>query len=499
MPQAEDASPTRRAAQAPRSGWIIAALCTGTALSALNSGMIAVSLSTLRREFQVDVATVTWVISVFYLTSAVLQPLMGRLADRYGPHRVFTVGMVVVIAAGALGPFAPTLEWVCAARVLLAVGTATTFPSAAAMLRTIAASTGGSAPKMIGRIQLVDTSTAAIGPVIGGVLLTLFGWEAVFWINVPLAVIAIVSTAILAPKDAPRTHVPLRQTLRESDVPGILAFSATIVALLMFLLEVTSDPNWLLLPVALGAGALFTWRELRCASPFIDLRMLAANLPLVRVYVFFILANLVLFSALFGIPQYLEDHAGFSTAAVGALLLPLAAFNALLTPLAERLIDRKGLRTALVVGASGLAVATLGLLALGVSTEPWVVLAITAALGIPYVVVLISITQSLYVAAPPDQVGEAAGLFQTARSLGCIASTVVVGVSFAGGTDPDDFLLLAGVVVGLAIAYLLVVLLWRVTAAATPSSRPEAGPRRAGRSRRAPRPREGRPGPRRSS
>ena len=89
-------------------------------LSALNSGMVAVSLSTLRREFAVDVATVTWVISIFYLTSAVLQPLMGRFADRYGPRRVFATGMVTIMLAGALGPFAPDLAWLCAVRVLLA-------------------------------------------------------------------------------------------------------------------------------------------------------------------------------------------------------------------------------------------------------------------------------------------------------------------------------------------------------------------------------------------
>ena len=111
-----------RAARRPV-GWIVVALATGTALSALNSGMIAVALSTLRGEFHVDVPTVTWVISAFYLASAVLQPLMGRFADRYGALRVFTVGMVVVAVAGAAGPFAPTLEWLCVVRVVLAIGT----------------------------------------------------------------------------------------------------------------------------------------------------------------------------------------------------------------------------------------------------------------------------------------------------------------------------------------------------------------------------------------
>ncbi|GAA1055139.1 MFS transporter [Agromyces luteolus] len=446
--------------------WVVAALCTGTLLSALNSGMIAVALSTLRREFGVDVATVTWVISVYYLTSAVLQPIMGRLADRYGPRRVFAIGMWTVALAGAVGPFAPNLVLLCAVRVLLAVGTATAFPSAAAMLRAVAATNGGNATKMIGRIQLVDTSSAAIGPVLGGLLIVGFGWPAIFWINVPLAALALVSTGLLAPRDAPRAHVPLRRTVAESDLPGIALFIVAIATLLGFLLELAHDPPWLLLPVAAIAGGLFAWRELRAASPFIDLRLLAANLPLVRVYALFILANLVFYGALFGIPQYLEDHAGYRTDVIGLLLLPLAAFNVVTAPLVERLIDRRGLQRALVIGLAALTVGSVALPLLGASTAPWVVLAATAAVGIPYVFVLVSITQSLYVAAPTERVGQAAGLFQTARCLGCIGAAVVVGLSFSGGTDPPDWVLLATVTVVLALATLVVALAWRPRASA---------------------------------
>lgn len=440
-------------------GWIVASLCLGTALSALNSGMIAVSLSTLRTEFSLDVPTVTWVISVFYLTSAVLQPIMGRLADHYGAHRVFAVGMVIVALAGVLGAFSPDFVWVCVARVVLAIGTAATFPAAAAILRRLAATDADiDAAKLIARIQLVDTSTAAIGPVFGGVLITLFGWEAVFWINVPLAALALVSTAITVPKDAPRAHSRLRTILRESDLPGIVAFSVTVVAVLMFLLGVTSGPDWYLLPIAVAAGAAFAWRELHCATPFIDLRLLGANLPLLRVYALIILSSLVLYSALFGLPQYLEDYANFSTATVGVLLVPLAAFNALIAEPVEKFIKKKGIRAALLLGSIGLTIGALTLLLLGLGTPIWAVLLVTAAVGVPYVVVLISITQSLYRAAPPEHVGQAAGLFQTARSLGCIAASVVVGVSFSGGTDPEDWMLLASVIV--CIAVLLVLVIW---------------------------------------
>ncbi|GAA1059192.1 MFS transporter [Agromyces bracchium] len=441
--------------------WVVAALCTGTLLSALNSGMVAVALSTLRREFGVDVATVTWVISVFYLTSAVLQPVMGRLADRYGPRRVFAIGMWTVALAGALGPFAPNLVVLCAVRVLLAIGTATAFPSAAAMLRAVAATSGGNATKMIGRIQLVDTSSAAIGPVLGGLLIVAFGWPAIFWINIPLAALALVSTGILAPRDAPRTRVPLRRTLGEADLPGVTLFVVAVATLLVFLLELADDPPWFLLPVIAAAVALFGWHELRAATPFIDLRLLAANTPLVRVYALFILANLVFYGALFGIPQYLEDHAGYRTDLIGVLLLPLAAFNVVTAPLVERLIDRSGLQRTLVIGLGALTVGALALPLLGASTAAWAVLAATAAVGIPYVFVLVSITQSLYVAAPSEHVGQAAGLFQTARSLGCIGAAVVVGLSFSGGTDPADWLVLATATVGLAVATLVVALAWR--------------------------------------
>ena len=436
-------------------GWIVAALCTGTALSALNSGMIAVSLSTLRTEFALDVATVTWVITVFYLASAVLQPIMGRLADHYGPQRIFTFGMIVVALAGAAGPFAPTFEWLCAARILLAIGTAAAFPSAAAMLRTIDGRPGIHAQRLLARIQLIDTSTAAIGPVVGGVLIVVFGWEALFWINIPLAVLAMFSTRLLLPRDAPRARVPVGTTVRESDLPGVVLFAATIVALLIFLLGVTDGAEWYLLAVAAAAGAAFAWRELGAHTPFVDLRLLAAHTPLLRVYALYVIGNVVLYGTLFGIPQYLEDFAGYGTAAVGAMLVPLAAFNAVLARPIERLIAGRGARTALLIGAGGLVVSASALPLLALSTDLWLVLLLMAGIGIPFAFLLVALTQSLYAAAPPAIVGQAAGLFQTARSLGCIAAAAVVGVALSGGTDPEDWVILAAVTAGFALVLLV--------------------------------------------
>lgn len=439
----------------------IAALCTGTALSALNSGMIAVALATLRRDFELNIATVTWIITVYYLASAALQPIMGRLADRFGPRRLFVFGMVVVMLSGVLGALAPSFWLLCVARVLLAVGTATAFPSAAAMLRGIAAASGRSAQKMIGRIQMVDTGTAAIGPVVGGVLITALGWQSIFWINIPLAAVALFSTLALAPADGARRKTRVGTTLIESDIPGILAFTITIVALLMFLLGLPADPRWWLLPIMFAAGAAFTWRELRFAKPFIDLRMLATNSALMRVYVCFTVVNLVFYSVLFGLPQYLEENGGYRADAVGALLIPLAAFTVLLAPFIERLIDRRGIRFTLVAGGIGLAVATAFSSVLALSTSVAVVLVVTAAIGIPSCILIIALTQALYAAARPEEEGEAAGLFQTARCIGGITSTVVVGISFSSGAIPANWMLIAAVITTLAIAYVVLSVVWR--------------------------------------
>ncbi|MEO8908265.1 MAG: MFS transporter [Microbacteriaceae bacterium] len=382
----------------------IAALCIGTALSALNAGMIAVALVTIRSDFTLDVATVTWVITSYYLASAALQPLMGRLADRYGPRRLFTFGMSVNVLTGVLTPFAPTFWLVCAGRVLLAVGMSTAFPAAAA--------------------------------------------------------IALISVLIMAPPDGVVLKESPLQTIIDSDVPGILTFSATIIALLMFLLGLPAHPNWWLIVVSLAAAVLFVWRELRCAKPFIDLRLLAANNRLVRVYVCFILVNLAFYTVLFGLPQLLEEHAHYSSDVVGLLIIPLAAFTIVLSPFVERMIDARGLRFALIVGGVGAVLGAAITGALALSTAPIVVLLVCAAVGIPYCVLVISLTQALYVAAPAGQSGEAAGLFQTAKCLAGISSTVIVGVSFSSGTTQTNWILIAGSITVLAVAYLVLVIVW---------------------------------------
>ncbi|MEV8212316.1 MFS transporter [Leifsonia sp. NPDC077715] len=438
----------------PRTGAAVTALSLGTLLNPLNSSMIAVALVSLQRDFHVDVTTVTWVITSFYLASAAGQPLMGRLADRFGPRRLFLFGMVVVALACALTPFSGSFLAVCLGRVALAIGTATAFPSAIAMLRPLSASSGVATPRLLGRIQIANTSGAAIGPVLGGALVTFLGWQAIFWINVPLAVLTFVGVWLFAPRDAERERVPLSRTLAESDIPGILLFIATLTSLLVFLLDLHPVPLWWLLPVTVIAGGLFAWRELRTAHPFLDLRLLAANRRLLMIYLSFAIFNVVYYSAFFGLPQYLQTHGGYTAGVAGLLMFPLAAVTIVVTPLAARSIGSVGLRPTLLAGACALVVGAALLAVAAATTAPWVVLLLTAALGIPYCVVSLSMNQALYSAARPEDSGVAAGIFQTSRYVGAIVATTVLGLLFSGGTTGSSWLTAVAVATGLAIVHL---------------------------------------------
>lgn len=445
---------------------VVGALSAGTLLSPLNSSMIAVALVPLRNDFGVGAAQVTWVVTVFYLASAAGQPLMGRLGDRFGPRRLFVIGMITTAVVCAATTFASSFALVCVGRAALALASATAFPSAVAMIRTLSEASGVPSSHLLGRLQIANTSGAAIGPVLGGVLETLYGWPAIMAVNVPVALLAAVGVAFRAPRDRVSSGGGLTAALRDSDVPGIALFSGALVAGLVFFLELPAGPHWWLLPVALVLAAAFAWRETATTTPpFLDVRSIAANPSLLAVYASFVVFNLVFYVAFFGLPQALQERGQYSSGVTGLLMLPLAAVTLLLTAVVARAIDHRGLTRVLRVGAVTL-VGGAALLFLGAGgLNPVVVVVMTAGLGVPYCIVNLSLTQALYASAAPGEVGVASGTFQAARYLGAILATSVLGIVLAGGDNATNWSIAAAVAVGMAVIHALVAWRWRPPAA----------------------------------
>lgn len=439
----------------------MAGLSLGTALNPLNSSMIAVALVVLRADFGLDVAAVTWVITSFYLSSAAGQPLMGRLADRFGPRRMFTLGMALVAVTCALAPFSPNFALLCVARAVMALGTATAYPSAVVMIGAIAHRANQESARPLGNIQMANTSAAAVGPVVGGLLVGLVGWQALFLINVPLAVAALLIVRRAAPADKARERGPLAGLLRDSDIPGILGFVGSLLLAMMALLDVAPGYRWWLLGAGTLIAALFVRRELCFSRPFLDLRLLGRNRPLMLVYLGFAVFNSVYYFVFFGLPQLLQEAGGYDPGLVGLLMLPLATMSVLSTPWAVRAMGRFGVRRVLIAGVVLLATAAALMWLLTNSLAIPLVLVLTALMGVPYGVVSIASNQGMFVSTRPAERGVAAGIFQTCRYLGAITATVLIGVFAAGGVDQSSWGLMIVAMLVLSAVVFAVSLLWR--------------------------------------
>jgi len=445
----------------PRTGLAVAGLSLGTALNPLNSSMIAVALVVLRADFGLDVATVTWVITSFYLASAAGQPLMGRLADRFGPRRMFMLGMGTVAITCALAPFSPNFALLCVARAVMALGTATAYPSAVVMIGAIAQRAGTESSRPLGRIQMANTSAAAVGPVAGGLLVGQVGWEALFLVNVPLALAALFIVRKVAPADGVRERGSLARLAKDSDIPGIAAFVGSLLLVMMALLDVAPGCRWWMLGAGTAIAALFVWRELRFSPPFLDLRLLGRNRPLMLVYLGFAVFSSVYYFVFFGLPQLLQEAGGYDPGLVGLLMLPLAAMSVLATPWAVRAMGKFGVRPVLIAGVVLLTmVAALMWLLTGSLAIP-LVLALTTLMGIPYGAVGIATNQGMFLSVRPQERGVAAGIYQTCRYVGAITATVLIGVFAGGGVDQASWGLMVLAMLALSAVAFGVTLLWR--------------------------------------
>ncbi|MER0483809.1 MFS transporter [Streptomyces sp. Edi2] len=433
---------------------LMAPLLLGSLLNPINSTMIATALVTIGQDFHVGAADTAWLISAMYLASAVGQPSMGRLADRVGPRRVFIAGALTVCAAGVIGTLAPTFALLIVSRVVLGIGTAAAYPAAMAVLRGESRRTGLPTPRQVlGRLSLAALGSAAVGPTLGGLLAATAGWRAVFAVNVPLALLALLGALVWLPADRkgarPGRAGPAAGSL---DPLGIALFAAALTCAMVFLLRL-ADPQWLLLaPAGMLAGVLVWW-QLRHPEPFLDLRMLARNGALMRSYLRQGMTYLVIYCVLYGFSQWLEQAYGASSFQAGLILLPMSLAAAVCSLVGAR---TKGIRVPLTVAAVCLALGSAVFLLLQ-GTGPLVALLCAGALfGIPQGLSATGNQTAVYAQAPADGVGAAAGLQRTAQYLGAITASGLIGLLY--GQRASDSGLHEIALIGIALGLLLLVL-----------------------------------------
>jgi MFS family permease len=405
---------------------MLLAIALGTILNPLNSSMVAVALVAIHTDFRIDIGTSTWMVSAFYLTGAVGQPLMGRLADLLGARRVFLTGVSVAAVVCALAPLSPTFAWLVAARAVQALATSTAFPAGLGLLR---AASGQRIPASSLAVLTVAASTsAALGPTIGGLLLAIAGWQGIFLINVPITVAAIGLGLRWLP--APPPADATAKGLSSLDLPGVVLFAATLTPILGALLSAGSVTAWVLIAIVPVAGTLLAVRELHHPAPFFDLRLLGRNPAMIGVFVQFAAVTFVFYSFFFGLPIWLEQVGGYDARAAGLLVLPLTGIAVVVTPIASRLIARTGPRPPLLVGSAFMLAGTLLLLTLDRGAPIPLFLGVMFVLGVPNAFNNLGLQAALYAVTPPERISWAAGQFQTFRYVGATMAAAVLGSVF---------------------------------------------------------------------
>jgi MFS family permease len=414
-------------------GWrLMVPIVLGTTLNPLNSSMVAVALVAFHQDFHVTLGTATWLVSAFYLTGAVGQPLMGRLADLLGARRVFVAGLAVVVMVAVLAPLAPNFGWLVAARCVQALATSTAFPAGLGLVR--AAAGGGRIPAhSLSLLSIAASVSAALGPTVGGLVLAAWGWQGIFLVNLPLAVAGIVLALGFLPDPPPSD--PSGGGLASLDLPGVALFALTLTPLLAALIELGSPRGWLLLAVVPFAAVLLAVRELRCATPFLDLRLLARNPAMIGVFVQFGAVTFMFYSFFFGLPIWFEQVRGFDARAAGLLVLPITGLGVLMTPVAARLVGRSGPRLSLVIGSAFMLAGTLLLLSFGPATGVPLLLAVAVVLGVPNGFNNLGLQAALYEITPVERISWAGGQFQTFRYIGATLSSAILGSVFREGAS----------------------------------------------------------------
>jgi EmrB/QacA subfamily drug resistance transporter len=413
---------------------VLASLALGMLLPSLGTSIANVALPTLGGAFAASFQQVQWVVLAYLLATTTSIVSAGRLGDIAGRRRLLVAGIALFTIASGLCGVASGLRLLIAARAAQGLG-------AAVMITLTMALVGEAVPKprigsAMGLLGTMSAAGTALGPSLGGLLIAGFGWRAIFFVNVPLGVLALVLAQRSLPVD--REVSPAHQT--SFDIAGTLLLALTLAA---YALAMTMGRGRfglvniaLLVTAALGAG-LFVWAEANAASPLI--RLTSLRDPVLRASLAMsALVSTVMMATLVVGPFYLSRALGLDTSLVGIVMSGGPAVAALTGVPAGRFVDRFGARCTTVGGLAGLAA---GCSALAMAP---------AALGIPGFViptVIITASYALFQAAnntfvmadvAPGQRGVVSGMLNLSRNLGLITGASVMGAIFALASGAGD-------------------------------------------------------------
>jgi EmrB/QacA subfamily drug resistance transporter len=397
---------------------VLVVVALGALLAPLNSTMIAVALPRIVDDFDTTIGTAGWLVTTYLLALAVVQPVAGKLGDRYG-RRPFVIGGLTAFGLASLGAaLAPSLGALIGFRVTQAVAGAVVFPNGAGLIRELVPSErrGGAFGIVGGSIALA----AGLGPLIGGALVVAGGWRAIFFVNLPF----VAASLALAWKALPRRPVAAPKTA--FDWAGSVMLATILSGAALIVVEGRHAHAVLVagVPLLLLLAAGFVRRELRHADPVLQPRFFAIR-PFAAANAGIASSNLAFYTVLLATPILLARRFDWTSLEIGVALALLSAPMVVFSPVGGRLADRLGRRPPSTAGCVVLAA---GLLPLAVAPDvsPYALLPCLCLMGAGVGLSTAGLQASAIEALEPEQAGVAAGVFSTSRYIGSFAGSIAL-------------------------------------------------------------------------
>jgi EmrB/QacA subfamily drug resistance transporter len=409
---------------------VLAICCASMIVVVMDISIVNTALPTIHRDLDATVTGLQWTVDAYTLVLASFLLLAGSTADRVGRKRIFQIGLVAFGLGSLLCALATSIGWLIAARAVQAIGGTMLNPVAMAIIATTFTVPAERA-KAIGVFGSMSGLSLALGPILGGALVDGFGWRSVFWINVPIVIIAVVLTTLFVPESrAPRA--------RRFDPVGQLLVIVVLGSVVYAIIEAnhrgwTSPVILVLLVVAvLGVVGVIAY-ESRRADPLLELRLFR-SVPFSSAILMALFALCAFGAFLFVTTLYLQNVRGMSALTAGLSLLPVGALIALLSPYTGKFVGARGPRLPLVVSGTALALGGLLSLLFEPATPLVLVLAVYLLFGVFQGTINPPITNTAVSGMPRSMAGVATSLASAGRQTGttlgvAIAGTIVGSVS----------------------------------------------------------------------
>ncbi|MFE4249581.1 DHA2 family efflux MFS transporter permease subunit [Streptomyces sp. NPDC056910] len=434
-----DKAPEPVSVPAPAKGlrghpWLtLFSVAIGVMMVALDGTIVAIANPAIQKDLGASFADVQWITNGYFLALAVTLITAGKLGDRFGHRQTFLIGVIgFATASGAIG-LSDSIALVVTFRVFQGLFGALLMPAALGLLR--ATFPAEKLNMAIGIWGMVIGASTAGGPILGGLLVQHVSWQSVFFINVPVGVIALV-LGLLILKDHRAENAP-----RSFDILGIVLLSGAMFCLVWALIKAPTwgwgdGLTWTFLAASVLCFALFAIWETRVKEPLIPLALFR-SVPLSAGVVLMVLMAIAFMGGLFFVTFYLQNVHGMSPVDSGLHLLPLTGMMIVGSPLAGAMITKVGPRIPLAGGMLLTAVAMYGMSTLESGTGSGAMSLWFALLGLGLAPVMVGATEVIVGNAPMELSGVAGGLQQAAMQIGGSLGTAVLGAVMASKVDND--------------------------------------------------------------